>query len=274
MRDMLGLPKEQGSMEQYKISVIMPALNEEQCLHGGVVNVLEGFQRYAINGELIIVNDGSTDRTGALAEVWAAKYSFIRVLHHTTRQGIGASYWDGIQQAQGEIVVYIPGDGENDAAEIFRYIPLMDQVDVIVPFVLNPGIRNWRRRLLSFIYHKIMHATSSLALNYMNGNVLYRKAILTGIALKSRGFFFQPELLLKTVGRGYLYAEVPCVQKKRLGGSSKSISIRSLIEVCRAYCVTMYDVYFSNRTDIAMVSASVTARRLQEFKVYTGGLKI
>jgi glycosyltransferase involved in cell wall biosynthesis len=256
-------------MEAYQISVIMPALNEESCLEASIANVLDGFEHHGVAGELLIVNDGSSDRTGLLAEEWAARHDFIRVLHHGAPQGIGASFWDGVQHARGEIVAMVPGDGENDAAEIFRYLPLMAQVDIVVPFVFNPGVRPWQRRLLSFIYHEIIYITFALSLNYLNGTVMYRKSIFEGITLKSGGFFYQTELLIKTIGRDYLYAEVPYALNKRHGGSSKATTVRSLIKVIQAYVGTVLDVYSLKRAHFRVAPDSVTARRQRELATQT-----
>lgn len=251
-------------MSDYQITVIMPALNEEACLAGSIANVLDSFKRYAVKGELLIVNDGSSDRTGTLAEEMAACHDFIRVLHHSRPCGIGASFWDGVHHARGEIVTMIPGDGENDAAEIFRYLPLMEQVDIVVPFVYNPGVRPWRRRLLSFIYHQIIYVTTAYSLNYLNGTVMYRKAIFEGITLKSGGFFYQTELLIKTIGRHYLYAEVPYALKKRHSGRSKALTLKSLFSVISGYLTTLGDVYALRKRPAPIASATVTARRHRE----------
>lgn len=251
-------------MEAYQITVVMPALNEEAGLADSIANVLDSFKRYAVKGELLIVDDGSSDRTGALAEDMAARHDFVRVLHHSAPCGIGASFWDGVQHANGEIVTMIPGDGENDAAEIFRYLPLMEQVDIVVPFVYNPGVRPWRRRLLSFIYHQIIYVTTAYSLNYLNGTVMYRKAIFEGITLKSNGFFYQTELLIKTIGRHYLYAEVPYALKKRHSGRSKAMTLKSLFSVVSGYLTTLGDVYALRRRPSAIASGTVTARRHRE----------
>lgn len=259
-------------MEHYKISVIMPALNEELGLEASMRNVLESFTRHGVFGELVVVNDGSCDHTGAIAEAWASQHPNIRVLHHMQPQGIGSAFWDGVQHARGEIVTMIPGDGENDAAEIFRYLPLLDQVDIVVPFVYNPQVRPWRRRLLSFLYHEIIYVTFALALNYMNGTVMYRKGILKGITLKSFGFFYQTELLIKTIiGHNYLYAEVPYALQERQGGKSKATTLKSLLRVIIAYFNTVRDVNPLKRSYADAVPESITAQRLKELADTTAG---
>lgn len=258
-------------MSEYRISVIMPALNEEKCLAGSIANVLEGLSRHGIQGELLVINDGSSDRTGAIADEWAERHTFIRVIHHDKPHGIGGSFWDGVQQARGEVVTMIPGDGENDAAEIFRYLPLMTEVDIVVPFVYNPGVRPWRRRLLSFAYHQIIYLTTAYSLNYLNGTVMYRKAIFAGVTLNSSGFFYQTELLIKTIGRHYLYAEVPYALKRRHGGASKATTLKSLLSVIKGYIGTLQDVYALRSRPAAISNDSVTACRRRELTAAEGG---
>ncbi len=253
-------------MSDCKISVIMPALNEESSLAESMANVLESFRRFGVHGELLVINDGSSDRTGCLADEWAANHECIRVIHHDRPYGIGGAFWDGVHHARGEIVTMLPGDGENDAAEILRYLPLMDEVDIIVPFIYNPGVRPWQRRLLSFLYHQIIYVSTAYSFNYLNGTVMYRRCIFDGVTLNSNGFFYQTELLIKTVGRRYLYAEVPCALKKRHGGTSKAVSLRSLASVIRGYLGTLCDVYALRGKPVTQSPYSVTARRHRELE--------
>jgi len=249
-------------MSRYEITAVMPSLNEEGNLSAAVANVLESFQRLGINGQLLIVNDGSSDRTGEMAKEFSQKHANVEVIHHASPQGIGASFWDGVRSADGEVVTMIPGDGENDAAEIFRYLPLMSQVDIVVPFVFNRGVRTFKRRLLSIVYREIIKASFGLSLNYMNGTVMYRRCIFEGVELKCSGFFYQTELLVKTIKRGYLYAEVPYALNVRGGGESKATTFASLKKVARAYLDTLAEVQLGESLEGRIVPQSVTAERI------------
>lgn len=233
----------------YQLTFVMPALNEEENLSASVTDVLEGFARYQVAGELIIVNDGSSDRTGELAEQFSADHGNVSVIHHDKCRGIGGSFWAGVQQAKSEIVVMIPGDGENDAGEILRYLPLLDEVDLVVPFVSNPWVRSWRRRLLSKLYQKIITATFRLPLKYLNGTVMYRRSVLEGIILKNNGFFYQAELLIKTMRSGYRFAEVPYLLGKRGKGVSKATSLGALGKVVQGYLATFAEIYLVRTGD-------------------------
>lgn len=248
-------------MNHYVITAVMPSLNEEGNLDYAVSNVLESFEKLGIAGQIIVVNDGSSDRTGEIADEFKARFENVEVIHHPSPRGIGASFWDGVQSARGDVVTMIPGDGENDAAEILRYLPLMEQVDIVVPFVFNREVRSFRRRLLSILYREIIKASFGLSLNYMNGTVMYRRCIFEGIELKCNGFFYQTELLIKTIKRGYLYAEVPYALNLRGGGESKATTFSSLKKVARAYLETFVEIQFGKQLEGKIIDRSVTFER-------------
>jgi glycosyltransferase involved in cell wall biosynthesis len=253
-------------MTKYKISVVMPSLNEEANLDEAVRNVIDGYNIFGINGQIVIVNDGSKDNTGKIATALSQEYPFIKVLHHENPQGIGASFWDGVWNSDGEIVAMIPGDGENDATETLRYLPLMDHVDIVIPFVYNKAVRSWKRRLLSVLYRGIINMSFGMSLNYMNGTVMYRKSILKDIVLNGKGFFYQTELLIKTIRKGYLFAEVPYALSQRGGGASKATGLKSLKKVMKAYLAALADVYLLKNSSTDISPDSVTAGRWKEIK--------
>lgn len=246
----------------YKITVIMPALNEEKNIIGAVENVISSFSRAGISGEIIVVNDGSTDRTREIVENLIKKHPFIRMLNHAKPHGIGASFWEGVKESKGEAVVMLPGDGENDAYEILRYMPLMDNVDMIVPYVYNKSVRTWRRRMISKLYKAIINLSFGMLLNYMNGTVMYRKCILDTVDLQATGFFYQTELLIKCIKNGYLYAEVPYALKTRGTGESKAVTFKSLMAVIKGYLTAVTSVYFS-KMDKCIAPNSITALRMK-----------
>ena len=252
--------------DRLSLSVVMPALNEEHNVISAIERTLSAFDHYKINGEIVVVNDGSTDSTGALAEDRAEAQKRVRMLVHKTPQGIGASFWDGVREAWGEVVTMFPGDDENDPVEALRYFHLLENVDIVIPFVCNKGVRSKRRERLSFAFTTIVNLTFGTRLNYTNGTVLYRKSILSALELNSKGFFYQTELLIKTIKRGYLFAEVPNLLRKRSSGVSKAISLKSFFAVVRGYLHLVKDLYFTG-TDLSgqghIAVESATFQRLK-----------
>lgn len=251
---------------KYKVSVIMPALNEEDNISKALENVVKSFVRLDVLGEIILINDGSTDRTKMIVEELMDKYPFIQLICHDKPKGIGASYWEGVWKSKGEIVTMLPGDAENDAYEILRYLPLMDHVDIVIPFIYNKNVRSWKRRMISKFYKGIINLSFGMLLNYMNGTVMYRKCVQQNITLRSSGFFYQTELLIKCIKSGYLYAEVPCALSPRLCGESKALTFKSLFEVIRGYFSTVVSIYIFDRRDKFIIQNSVTALRYRQLE--------
>lgn len=229
------------------ITVVMPALNEEKNVSIAVNNTLKALDDYKINGEIIVVNDGSTDNTGELLNEITEKDSRVRVIRHQAPQGIGASYWDGVDSARGNVVTWMPADNENDPWEIFRYNKLLEHVDIVIPFIFNREARSVFRNVLSYFYRFIINTTFSVNFNYTNGTILFRKSILEELDRRSYGFFFQADILIRAVKKGYLFAEVPYRLGLRKEGVSKAVSFPSLLKVIDGYLALVKDYYFKNR---------------------------
>lgn len=233
------------------ISVIVPALNEEQNILSAIADTLKAIDILNISGEVVVINDGSTDRTRDLVNDAIKKSDRVKMVSHDSTQGLGASFWDGVDNAKGDIVLCLPGDNENDPWEILRYYDLLKQVDIVIPFIYNKEVRPIFRRMLSSVYRFIINATFLVSFNYTNGTVLYRKTILKELKHRSKGFFFQTDILIRAIKRGYLFAEVPHRLGFRNDGISKAISFPSLMQVIKGYLRLLKDIYFhGNRRKI------------------------
>jgi dolichol-phosphate mannosyltransferase len=230
------------------ISVIMPALNEEKNLRRAIKNVLNTLDTTGIDGEIVIINDGSTDGTQAIIEQYlSGDQARIKSIRHLSPQGIGASFWDGLSKACKDTVVMLPGDGENDAYEVIRYLSLLENVDVIVPYAVNKEVRSLSRNFLSALFLLITNISFRLYLNYTNGTIVYRRSALCQIDHNEAGFFFQVEALIKVIKKGYRYAEVPYSLSKRLGGTSKAVRFKSICDVMAGYLRLIRDIYFKKK---------------------------
>ncbi|MFH0754959.1 MAG: glycosyltransferase, partial [Candidatus Omnitrophota bacterium] len=82
--------------EKTELSVIMPALNEERNVQSAINVTLEGFKSFGIKGEIIVINDGSSDKTEELVRGMIHQDSRISMIKHDVPHGIGASFWDGV----------------------------------------------------------------------------------------------------------------------------------------------------------------------------------
>lgn len=246
------------------LSIIIPALNEEKSILLVIDNSLSAMREFGIRGEVIVVNDGSVDSTPRLVEKKMEKNpGVVKMITHEKPKGIGASFWDGVDGAFGDAVVLIPGDNENDPREILRYYKLLDDVDIVIPFVFNKEVRSFSRNLLSFLYFFIVNLTFFVNFNYTSGTILYRKSILKELDYRNNSFFFQTDILVRLVKKGYLFAEVPYRLGLRKEGISKIITFSSLFKIMKGYLRLVIDHYFKKRKEIGgqFSPDSVTAIR-------------
>lgn len=252
--------------EKYDLTVVMPALNEERNIIAAIKNTLKAFAESGISGEIVVINDGSRDKTGQLVEDFMRLDSRVRVISHNKPLGIGASFWGGVDNAQSGAIVLLPGDNENDPWEIFRYFKLLEHVDIVIPFVFNKEVRSIFRNALSFAYRFIINSTFLVNFSYTNGTVLYRRSILKELDFRSMGFFFQTDILVRAVKKGYLFAEVPYRLGLRKDGVSKAVTFPSLFKVVKGYLRLVRDFYFTKnlRINAAFPADSSTAARKQK----------
>lgn len=245
------------------LSVILTALNEENNIVFALTDILGAFDEFGIKGEIVAVDDGSTDKTGKLIDQISLKDSRVRKLRHEHPFGVGGAFWDGVRAARNDIAIWFPADNENDPREIFRYYYLLEHVDMVLPFIFNNEVRPKFRNVVSFIYRLIINTTFVTTFNYTNGTVLYRRSVLRQLEYHSTGFFFQTDILIRLVKKGYLFTEVPCRLSRRTQGISKAISFPSLCQVIQCYLRLVRDCYFrkDKTAEPVFVEGSITAIR-------------
>ncbi|MGH9801985.1 MAG: glycosyltransferase family 2 protein, partial [Blastocatellia bacterium] len=114
------------------ISVFFPAYNDEGSISVMVNKALSLLPQFADDYEVIVVNDGSSDGTAAVLDELARQNSAVRVIHHQRNRGYGGALRTGFLAATKDLVFYTDGDGQYDADELAKLIPLMTpEVDVV-----------------------------------------------------------------------------------------------------------------------------------------------
>jgi glycosyltransferase involved in cell wall biosynthesis len=229
------------------LSIVVPALNEENNLTDTIRGITKTLYDADIDWEVILVNDGSSDGTADIANGLADGESRIKVIHHHHPMGIGCCFRDGVKISTKDAVTWFPADGENDPNELIKYLPLLEHVDIIIPFVLNVGMRSWGRRILSTLYLWIINLSFGTMFNYTNGNVIYRRTVFEIVKPKSNGFFFQTECLIKAVRSGFIFAEVPVRLRRRSSGRSKAISVKSFCSVLIDFLYLFIEIHILKR---------------------------
>ena len=125
--------------QRTSISVFFPCYNEQENVARTVEQALGVLEKLNADFEVIIVDDGSADRTGRIADEIAARNSRVKVVHHRTNLGYGAALQSGFKAATKELVFYTDGDGQFDLNEMPALLPLIKQYDIVCGYRTEPS---------------------------------------------------------------------------------------------------------------------------------------
>jgi glycosyltransferase involved in cell wall biosynthesis len=205
------------------LSYFFPAHNEEANLGALVAEALLELPKLAGEFEIVIVNDGSRDRTREIADELAASHpGVIRVVHHATNQGYGAALRTGFRAARHDPVAYTDGDRQFKLADLGRLTARLagaDHPDVVVGYRIrraDPIVRTLYARLYrlaNLLFYGLRVRDVDCACK------LFRRDALAGIRVESGGAFFSAELLIKLRRRGRRVVEVGVPHYPRTAGS-------------------------------------------------------
>jgi len=201
------------------ISAAMPAYNEEENV-GPMVQALDPVLASITDDyEIIIVDDGSKDRTAERVLGLQAQYPKVRLVRHPVNQGFGAAVHTGFTSATKEWVFYTDADRQFRVEELRKLLPLTDKADIIAGY-RAPRADPFLRKVFAFGWF----ALCTILFGYTARDIdcafkLFRREILDHIRVDSRGATFSIEFLVRAKRAGYRIAEVPVSHLPRLAGS-------------------------------------------------------
>ncbi|TAK26191.1 MAG: glycosyltransferase family 2 protein [Chloroflexota bacterium] len=202
------------------IAVALPAYNEELSLPRTVPRVVTELRKVADDFEVVVVDDGSSDRTSDVVRELSAQYPEVRLVQHPVNLGYGAAVWTGITSGQKEFVFFTDADGQFDIGELARFMPFTSEYDLII------GYRAPRRdppmRLVNALGWKLF---VTLLFGYVARDIdcafkLFRRDVLDRVYVESRGAAFSAEFLVKAHDKGLRVKELPVSHLPREAGSA------------------------------------------------------
>lgn len=217
------------------VSVIVPAYNEEVLLDEAIRQLRRSLDDLRLAAEIIIVNDGSRDRTGAIADTLARDLAGVAVCHQAN-QGIGGAFRTGTDRAAGEYLMLWPADMPSTAADLAPYVGQFGRADVIV------GVRRQRlgynpiMRLNSWLYPQLVATFFGLRLRDVNWIHAYRREIFQRVRLTQRGIPMLAEALVRLRDLGARMVEVDVDMKARAGGVASASRWRVMTRTLSGLC--------------------------------------
>jgi dolichol-phosphate mannosyltransferase len=213
--------------------LILPTYDEAENIEAIVAAARAALAEAAPGGyRILVVDDGSPDGTGAIADRLASEHAEVEVLHRTVREGLGPAYLAGFARALEAGAAYVmemDADFSHDPADLARLLAAVAAADVVLGsrYVAGGGVTDWGRvrRLVSRGGSWYARRVLGLHVHDLTGGFkCFRREVLEAIDLptvRSRGYAFQIELTHRAVRAGFRVVELPIVFRDRQAGHSK-----------------------------------------------------
>jgi glycosyltransferase involved in cell wall biosynthesis len=201
------------------ITVFFPCFNEAGTIERVARQAIAYLQGRFTDFQVIIINDGSTDATGTIADTLAAADPRVQVVHHPLNRGYGAALKSGFAAATKDLIFYTDGDGQFDLHELDHLLPL------IKTYALVTGYRLERRdplfrRINAFCWNTLVNLLFNLDVRDVNcAFKLYQRQIFDAIQLHSDGALINTEIFAAARKQGFSIAEVGVTHLPRMTGT-------------------------------------------------------
>ena len=211
-----------------KLSVVIPAHNEADCIESTVNSLTSVLGREEIKYEILVINDNSSDETEAILASLASKDAGIRYINNTPPNGFGFAVRRGLENFTGDAVAIYMADASDDPEDLVRfYRELENGYDCVFGTRWRSGGRVYDYPAVKLVVNRLANLFIQLAMQIgyndtTNAFKLYRRKVIEGVQpILSHHFNLTVELPLKAIVRGYNYKVVPNSWTNRTTGVSK-----------------------------------------------------
>lgn len=201
------------------LSIFFPAFNEEENVRPSALEALKVASEITDDYEVIIVNDGSTDKTGEIIDDLAKKYPHFRAVHHKSNQGYGGAVWTGITNSTKDLIFFTDVDLQFKIEELKKFIPYIADYDAVIgyraprrdPFMRLVNAWGWKV-MINFLFNL---GVKDIDCAFK----LFHKDIFKKVNVTSRGAMISAEMLIRIKKGGFKIKELPVGHYPRRAGS-------------------------------------------------------
>jgi glycosyltransferase involved in cell wall biosynthesis len=212
-----------------ELSIVMPAYNEEANIARSLDAAIDVGERLADRYEVVIVDDGSRDRTVDIVEEYSAKCPFIRLIRHPTNCGYGDALRSGLQAAQLDLVFFTDADNQFVMSELASLLPWIEYVDVVAgfraqrqdPFARRLNAKLWNALVRVLFYVPVRDIDCAFK--------LFRREVLEDLQLEAMGAMVNTELMVCLARSGKSVVEIGVTHLPRTAGTARGANLRVII---------------------------------------------
>ena len=216
------------------VSAVFPCYNDETTIGGLIDDVYEALSPLVPVVEVIVVNDGSADESGAVLDKLVIDRPWLHVVHHETNGGYGKALLSGFGAAQHEWIFYTDGDAQYDASEAALLVPLAtDDIDVVQGYKIGRG-DSWYRKLIGRCYHHVVKRLFNLKVRDTDCDFrMFRRHLLVDRPLTSTSGVICVEMMRSFHRAGARFVEVPVHHYFRPSGKSQFFRLPAIARSIR-----------------------------------------
>lgn len=248
-------PMTTAAKSKRSMTVFYPCYNEEANVERVTQAALETCERLFEDYEVIIVNDGSRDRTGEIADQLAAENPRVRAVHNRPNRGYGGALARGFREASKDFIFYTDGDGQFDFAEMERILPLLDQYEIVSCYRMNRQ-DPLPRKVNAFCWGTLVNTLFGIRLRDIDcAFKIYPKRFIDEIEMLSTGALIDTEMLAKARRLGYTIGQMGVHHYPRTAGQQTGANFKVILRAFRELFKLYSQIRMTGRTRASVVGA-------------------
>ncbi len=215
------------------VSFFCPAYHDEKNLPVLIPKVHSFLTEIANEFEILIIEDGSPDRTRHVADELAGKFSNVRVIHHAKNLGYGATIRDGFMQSRYEYVMYTDGDNQYDVHEFAAALPLLEHADIVTGYVQEKAA-DAKRKMQSNLFNTLVRMLFFFPIRDVNCSMkIYKRRVLDAISIRGTSAFIDAEMLIRARRAGFTIVQFPVTHFHRTEGVASGSKMSVILPTIR-----------------------------------------
>ena len=244
-------------MEKLSLTAFFPAYNDQHSIEGIVRTAAQEMGKVTDDFEVLVVDDGSKDQTGAILDRLAGELPYLRVIHHERNLGYGAALITGFENSRKSLIFYTDGDGQYDVREMHNLLAkLGPNIDLVNGYKVKRADA-WYRIWIGATYRRLMRWAFRLSIRDVDCDFrLFRRHIFDSIKLESRSGVICVEMAKKFEEPGFRMVEVPVSHYPRMHGRSEFFRVRHLAHTFRGLLKIWWKMVVTRRLPFLVSTAA------------------
>jgi glycosyltransferase involved in cell wall biosynthesis len=226
-------------LTRHSLSVVLPAYNEEQAIISTVTAIHDTLTTWGLDFEIIVVNDGSTDRTGDLLKTLTTFAPHVRLVNHPVNQGYVAALVSGFEAASKDLTFFMDSDGQFTIEDLADFFAFIDDYEAVIGYRL---VRQdtWTRKLNAWGWKWLIRLVLGVKVRDIDcAFKLLHTDFLRAHPLETRGAMINAELLDTLTRSGGTYREIGVHHLPRAGGRATGANLKVITRAFRELFIYM-----------------------------------